>query len=565
MVTNLPHHLTAFVGRADDLTNVTHLIMDQRLVTLVGPGGIGKTRLALQVAAQMENLFPDGVWMIDFGTLGDPMLVLQMVASTLGIREQTEQPLLTTIIMRFQSKRLLLLFDNCEHVLTTCVPLVASLLQACPSMHLLATSRERLKVAGETVWYVSPLSCPSLSTSLSLEQVQNAEAVQLFYDRASSVEPHFKITAQNASTIAWICHHLDGIPLALELAATRVHMFSVQQLAERLDERFRILTDGSRTASPRQQTLRATLDWGYELLSMVEQTVFQRLSVFVGSWTLEAAENICADEHMGVYDVLDVLSQLVNKSLVIAEEYEEEVRYRFLETIQQYALQHLKESKDSLKQYAQHWNWYLQLAERAALYLHGDQQARWFHTLECEEDNLRQALEQSLFAGQIEVAARIACALGHFWGVRTRLSEGRYWYETILAHQDLPMLQRVTVLKQFVEILRFQGEYVLSGSLLEERLTLLQTLALSSEFAENLCLLGWNAFYQNECEKAIPYCDEALELFQQTGDQHGIAQCLSCMALVATIKGEYARALALLGKVVSLRRILHDHAALAYA
>jgi predicted ATPase/DNA-binding CsgD family transcriptional regulator len=561
----LPFHLTDFVGREDDVAELKHLITTCRLVTLIGIGGIGKTRLALQVAAEVKEQFQDSIWLIEFASLSDPAVVPLLVASPFGIREQAGQSLLTTLIETLQSKRLLLILDNCEHVVAACAPLIASLLQSCAHLHVLVTSREALKVTGERLWWVAPLSFPPLTSLPPLEQLLHTEAVRLFCDRASAVNPRFTITSHNAWAVAQVCHRLDGIPLALELAAARMRMLSVEQLAERLNERFRLLTTGDPTAAPRQQTLQATLDWSYALLSPVEQTVLQRLSVFGGSWTLEAIEGICTDERTTPYDMLDILTQLVNKSLVIAEEYGDTVRYRLLETVQQYAYQQLLEAKGTQRLYMRHWQWYLQFVEHAALHLHSAQQAQWFQALERKEDNFRLALERSLEAGEITVAARIACALGHYWVTRSRLSEGRHWYETILAQPQLSAPLRAMVLKHAVEILRFQGEYVRVRSLLEERLALQRTLDASTDQAETLCSLGWTAFYQGDFEEAIRYCQEALLLFQQTKDQPGIAQCLSGLALVATLQGKYSQAESLLQEVIEIRRALHDESTLAHA
>jgi non-specific serine/threonine protein kinase len=561
----LPFHLTDFVGREDDVAELKHLITACRLVSLLGIGGIGKTRLALQVAAEVKEQFQDGVWLIEFAALADPALVPLLVASPFGIREQVGQSLLTTLIQTLQSKQLLLVLDNCEHVVAACATLVASLLQSCAHLHVLATSREALQVTGERLWWVAPLSSPSLTPLPSLEEVLSTEAVRLFCDRACAVNPRFILTSRNVGAVAQVCHRLDGIPLALELAAARMHMLSVEQLAERLNERFRLLTTGNSTAAPRQQTLQATLDWSYALLSPVEQTMLQRLSVFGGSWTLETIGGICTDEQTVPYDMLDVLTQLVNKSLVIAEEYEDTVHYRLLETVQQYAYQQLLEAEGTQRLYMRHWQWYLQFVEHAATHLHSAQQAQWFQALERKEDNFRLALERSLVAGEITVAARMACALGHYWVTRSRLSEGRHWYEIVLAQSHLSVPLRAMVLKHAVEILRFQGEYVRVRTLLEERLALQRTLSVSSDQAETLCSLGWTAFYQGDFEEAIRYCQEALPLFQQTKDQPGIAQCLSGLALVATLQGEYSQAETLLQEVIEIRRALHDESMLSHA
>jgi non-specific serine/threonine protein kinase len=401
-----------------------------------------------------------------------------------------------------------------------------------------------------------------------LAQITQYDAIQFFVDRAQAVAPRFMLSTQNASAVVQVCTHLDGIPLAIELAAARLPMFSVEQLAGRLDERYRLLTGGSRTAEQRQQTLQATLDWSYDLLSPVEQIVFCQLSVFAGSWTLEALEGICHDSKTTGADLLDVLTHLVNKSLVIAETFGEVmqvVRYRLLETMQQYALLRQGEQHENEQLYVRHWNWYLTLAEEARAHLQGPAQQQWLARLESESENLRLALERSLAAGLVEITARIACALERFWVTRSKLSEGRFWYESVLARPELPIHLRLRVLQQITEILRFQGEYPRMRRLLQERLELVRAQGNPALLAETLSSLGWTAFYQGESEEAIRLCNESLELFRQTGDQAGIAASLSGLALVATLQQAYPRALELLREVVALRRQLQDHAALAYA
>ncbi len=567
MATLLPFHLTDFVGREDDIVTLKQVITTRRLVTLVGPGGIGKTRLALRVASEVEEQFADGVYVIEFSSLSDSAQVLVHVATTFGIREQAGSPLLQTLIEALQSRQVLFVFDNCEHVITACADLALSLVQHCPQLRLLATSREGLRLTGEILWRVTSLSYPPLTSLRSAEHLMRYDAVQLFCNCATIAVPDFRLTTKNMQAVARICHCLDGIPLALELAAARMYMFSVDQLAARLSERFRVLTNGNRTAAPRHQTLQATFDWSYALLSEAEQKVLQRLSVFGGSWTLEAVEEVCTDETIDSYEVLDILTQLVQKSWVNAEENKEgrAVRYRLLETIQQYARQYLQGMEDFQHLYVRHWTWYLQFIEEATLHLHGDEQGQWLHLIECEIDNLCLALERSFAAQQIEITVRIAAALGPFWVIRSRLSQGRYWYELLLALPDLAASLRVVVLQQMVEILRFQGEYIGMHALLEERMALLRTLDAPTDLAELCCSFGWAAFYQGKSEEAIKYCSEGLSLFRAAEDQQGIAKCLSGLALVATSQEEYPQARVLLQEVVSIRRALHDHAELAYA
>lgn len=567
MGTELPSHLTTFVGQEYDVATLPHMVTTRRLVTLVGPGGIGKTRLALRVSAEIEAQFADGVTIIELASLSDPNLVLQTVASALGVREQGGAPLLNTVIEELRSRHLLLVLDNCEHVIEACASVAQALLQRCPHLHLLATSREGLRLTGEMLWRVSSLAYPPLSPLPAREEVVRYDAVRLFCDRAAAVTPHFLVTEQNMWAIVHICHRLDGIPLALELAAARMHMLSLEELATRLDERFQMLSDGNRSAPPRHQTLQATLDWSYALLSVGEQRLLHRLSIFAGSWTLEAAEEICSDEHMDRYDVLDGLTQLVHKSWVMAEEHVEDgiVSYRLLETIQQYAQRSIHQSEEVQPLYKRHWEWYLRFAEEATRHLHGAEQGLWLQHVESSLANLRLALERSLSARQVEVTVRIATALEPFWAASNRLSEGRQWYETLLALPDLPKALRANLLQQPITILRFQGEDALIRALLEERITLLHELDATAELAETYASLGWTAFYQGRCEEAIHYFNEGRQLAHASNNQSQYATCLSGLAMAATLQEEYPRAKELLQEVITIWRSLQDYTSLAYA
>ena len=565
MGTNLPYHLTSFIGRKEDLEQVRQLLANKRLVTLVGPGGIGKTRLALQVAAECEVAFPDGVWLVELASLSDPALLPQMILDACNIRDVAKNASQEWLIQALHARHLLLLLDNCEHLLSACALLSAALLRYCAHISLLITSREALQIAGEAHWSLTGLALPEPQTALEVAPLMRYDAIQFFVDRARAVAPRFVLSEQNAPAVVQVCVHLDGIPLAIELAAARLSMFAVEQLAARLDERFRLLTGGSRTADQRQRTLQAALDWSYDLLSPIERIVFCRLSVFSGSWTLEAFEGICSDGSTEAIDLLDVLTHLVNKSLVVAETFGDVVRYRLLETVQQYAQLRQREDSENEQLYARHWNWYLTLAEEARAHLQGAAQQQWLTRLESESENLRLALERSLSAGLIEITARIACALERFWVTRSRLSEGRFWYEALLARPELAMRWRINVLQQATEILRFQGEYTRMRVLLDERVTLVREQHEPALLAETLNSLGWAAFYQDRSEEAIRLCSESLDLYQQMDDQLGIATSLSGLALVMTQQRAYPRALELLQEAVTIRRQQQDHASLAYA
>ncbi len=346
---NLITPISSFIGREKDIAGVKQWLRDYRLVTLTGPGGCGKTRLAIRVASELTTAHEHGIWMVEFASLSDPALIPQAVASVLGVREYPGAALSQILVDFLSSRRSLLVFDNCEHLVSDIANLADNLLRFCPNLSILATSREELGIPGEAIWGVPPLSLPiqqpwtdPAGAAQTVASYLKSESVQLFLARVAAVSPGFTLTIENGPWVAEICRHLDGMPLAIELAAARVRSLSVQQISERLDDRFNLLTAGSRTAPLRQQTLAATLDWSYALLSEAERRVLQRLSVFAGGAGLEAAEAVCNCECVKPDEILDVLSHLVDKSLVVTDQNSAETRYRLLETIRQYAREKLK-------------------------------------------------------------------------------------------------------------------------------------------------------------------------------------------------------------------------------
>ena len=570
MLNNLPLQLTSFVGRKQEMAAVSRLLATARLLTLIGAGGVGKTRLALQVAAEVLDSFSDGVWLVEFAPLSDPVLVQHAVTSALGMREEAGRSVLATLADYLQSRHVLLVFDNCEHLVAACAALAESLLRTCSRLHIVATSREALRIGGETVWRVPSLPQPHPRQLPAFDHVTQYEAVQLFSERAAAVEPGFTLTNQNARAVAQVCHQLDGIPLAIELAAGRMSMFSVAQIAARLDERFRLLTGGSRTALPRQQTLRATVDWSYALLSKGEQALLQRLSVFAGNWTLEAVEAICAEETAQGggegEDVLGVLTQLVNKSLVIAEEQDGEVRYRLLETIRHYAHEKLVDAGQEEEMCRRHWEWCLRLTEEAEPKLRGMEQAVWLKRLETEHDNLRAALGRSLSAGEGEIAARLAGALWQFWATHSHFSEGRHWLDAILANRSsLSASAQSKVLLVAGELARWQGDSERARALHTQRLTLHRHLGDNKGIAESLNYLGWVAVYQGDHEQAAKLSEESLALYRELGNKQGVASSLLGLAVAALFRREYKRAAALCEESITIRQELQDRSFLVYS
>ena len=419
---NLPNQLTSFIGRTKEVTEVKRLIAAQRLITLVGPGGTGKSRLSLQVAAHQVDRFEDGVWLVELAPLADPAFIVSTIAVVFDIREVQGVPLITLVIDYLRAKELLLVLDNCEHLVEASAQLADQVLHACPKLKIVVSSREALGIAGETVYRVPSLSVPDRSSS----DLMNYEATRLFIERATKAEPRFHATTDNAAAIIQVCQRLDGIPLAIELAAARVKLFTPEQIAERLDDRFKLLTGGSRTALPRQQTLRALIDWSYHSLTEIEQRALRRLAVFLGGWTIEAAEAVIGED-----EALDGLLGLVNKSLVNVEEQSGAARYRFLETIRQYAMDKLLESGEAAESRNRQLDYMLKLTGTAEPGVFRLRRLAWLDQMEVEHDNLRAALEWSA-SNDLAKAIDLALALDNFWTSRDYNSEAVAWCQTDL-------------------------------------------------------------------------------------------------------------------------------------
>jgi predicted ATPase/class 3 adenylate cyclase/Tfp pilus assembly protein PilF len=605
---NLPVQLTSFIGREKEMIEVKYLLSTTRLLTLVGASGCGKTRLALQVTADLLEEFEDGVWLVELAALSDPALIPHEVASTLGLGEQAKDRLMEALSNHLRRKKLLLLLDNCEHLVTASASLVNTLLRNCPNLRILAASREALNITGETTWRVPSLSLPDPQEIYggtrvweyggigklsihpysqaskrsgrqvpirSVSELSQYEAVRLFIDRAEAVLPTFKVTNQNIAAIAQICHRLDGIPLAIELVAARVKVLSIEQILSRLNDCFRLLTGGSRTALPRQQTLRALIDWSYELLSEKERTLWHRLSVFAGGFTLEAVEAICTEvpqdivsiEHqIEEHEILELLSQLVNKSLVMVEEQNTEIRYRLLETIRQYGAEKLQASGESIMFHRHHRDWYLRLAERAELELQGPDQRLWLDRLDIEHDNLRAALEWCK-TGEIgtETGLRLAGALWRFWSVRGYSEEGRKWLTGAMERSnDVSPSVRAKALDGAGILAWSQGDYVLARTLYKESLVIRKEVDDKGGIAYSLGNLGSVAYHQGDFTQAQTLFEESLILHRELGDKRGIANSLGNLGLVALNQGNYAMARTLFEESLALYRILGHKEGISY-
>jgi len=560
---NLPAALTSFVGRQEEIAELERLLGRSRLVTLTGAGGSGKTRLALEAAGRLIDRYPDGVWLVELASLSDPALVPQTVADILEVTEQPDQSLLQTLVDTLQSKRLLLLLDNCEHLIGACASLVSTLLRSCPRLHILATSRESLRVEGEVTGLVPPLSLPAVDRLRSVDQLLGCDSIRLLVERAQYRQPSFLLTESNAPSVVEVCRKLEGIPLAIELAAARVGVLSVEQIAARLDDALGLLTGGSRTALSRQQTLRGTLDWSYLLLSEPERALFNRLSIFAGGWTLEAAEVIGGDAG----DVLDLLSRLVDRSLVVAEAADGEVRYRFLEPVRQYAYERLTKSGEAEEIHRRHAELFLHLAEQAGPQLQGPQQQTWLERLETEHDNLRAALQwHSPEQGNGEMGLRLAGKLWPFWCARGYLREAERWLGAMLARaDDAASADRAEALQGAALVAYWRREYDRAAAYGEQGLELYRAVRNLQGAAACLNTLGLVAMERAELQQAIELHQEALDLSREVGDRYGMAESLGNLGTVTNELGDLNRALTVNEECLTLFREIGDPLMIAAA
>jgi len=555
---NLPKQLAALVGRENELAACLEQLARVPLLTLTGVGGCGKTRMALAVGESMREACPDGVWFADLAPLSSGDRVVEAVAVPMGLREEQGRSLLETLVEHLAHRRVLLVLDNCEHLIAACVDLAMTLVQRCPELKIVATSREALNVPGESVYAVPSLGLPA-SGETRRDRIAGAEAVRLFVARAAAVRPGFDIDDSNAPAVAEICLRLDGIPLAIELAAARVRMLEVTQIREKLDDRFRLLTGGSRTALPRQQTLRATIQWSYDQLVDEERAMLRALAVFAGGWTLGSATAI-AMESGDEFEVLDLLTRLVDKSLVVVDRSGgSAARYRFLETVRQYALEQLKESGEEPSLRERHLEYFLVLAETSEKQLTGPRQAEWFRTLETEHENLRGALA---WCGQVEngdeAALRLAGSISRFWSARGHYEIGRASLLLALAlgNQDAVSEPRALALVRAASLALYQGDYASSQPLLERAAAIYRELGDKRGVARALSGLAAAAIYQMDYDSAERVNQESYELYSALGQKRGMAVSLHNLAFAARCRGEletaqerYEAALGLLREV----------------
>jgi predicted ATPase/DNA-binding CsgD family transcriptional regulator len=569
----VPLQLSSFIGRDGVIAEVVRLLGrgsdGPRLLTLTGAGGVGKTRLAFLVASSLGEEYPDGVWLVELAPVARPTLVVQTVADLFGIREEQDRPLIATLASSLRQRKLLLVLDNCEHLVDACASLAEYLLSADPEVRILATSREPLAITGEMVWRVAPLMLPYPERLPPLNEAGRCESVQLFVDRARAVLPGFALSNQNLRPVAEICYRLDGIPLAIELAAARVTLLSPAQIAARLDDRFDLLTAGRRTALPRQQTLRATIDWSYELLSVVERRLFQHLSVFAGGFSLEAVERISGGGGPGTGPgqetsssvSLDVLGALVDKSLVVAEQDDgRTVRYRLLESLREYARECLDASEEAAAVDRRHALFFRDLVERAEPELNGDHQLTWFELVKHEYPNIRAALRWAIARGEAETALRIGGALGWFWEMGGHHTEGRRWLSEMLALPEAAprTMPRARALSAAGFLTWVQGDFELARAVEDESLSIGRELGNQSHIGWALSCLGNIARSEADYGAAWRCYSESRDAYQQAGDRWGTALSTFLLGTIAYFRGEYARARELFEESLATGRAIGD-------
>jgi predicted ATPase/class 3 adenylate cyclase/DNA-binding CsgD family transcriptional regulator len=561
---NLPSQATSFVGRAGEVAELRSLLLGgSRLVTITGPGGIGKSRLALQAAAEVLDGTGEGVWLVELAPVADPDLVARTVAAVLQVREEPGRPMLDTLLGAVGDRCLLVILDNAEHVLGVAAKLADAMMRCCPRACLLVTSREPLGITGERVFRVSPLAVPPADLAAP-GALAAFESVQLFAERAAMHRQGFAIDDDNAAAVASVCVRLDGIPLALELAAARLGSLSVPEVSSRVDQRFRLLTGGSRTALPRHQTLSALIDWSYDLLNPEEQIMLDRLSVFAGGWTLEAAEAVISGGDTGEWLVLDHLAALVGKSLVQAEEVRGSTRYRLLETVRQYAAERLARRAGSEldETRAAHRDHYLALVETAATHLRGPDAAVWLDRLEVEFDNLRAALAFSVAdPGSAEPGLRLAAGLRWFCNMRGHVGEVLEALNALLERPDARTATqaRAQALTVSCHLLDHFSDDSAVPSIAGEAITIARALADDAVTADALSQLCWFRFEHGDLPAALAHIDEAVGLARRTGDPRLLAEILSRRAVFASEAGDLDAAFADQHETLALSRAAGDN------
>jgi predicted ATPase/DNA-binding CsgD family transcriptional regulator/DNA-binding XRE family transcriptional regulator len=554
----VPVPLTSFIGREREVLELRTLLQRCRLLTLTGSGGVGKTRLAIELVTALPTTHSGGSVVVELAILADCYLVPQAVAMAVGIPEQPGRGWMEVLSEALRGRELVLVLDNCEHVIAACAELAAGLLPLCPRLQIVATSRERLGVVGEVTWQVPPLSLPSVSAAQTAARVAESEAIQLFVERAAAAVPGFALSDRNALAIAQLCHRLQGIPLALELAAARVRLLSVEQICERLDDALGLLVSGNRSAPARQQTLRATLEWSCALLTPAEQQLFHHLSVFAGGWTLEAAEAICGDDAIQEH-VLELLGQLVEKSLVICERRDEgPVRYRLLEALRQLAVEQLVAVGEVEQVRERHLEWFGQMAERTANELTGRRQALWFDWLQRELGNLRAALDWALESKNASAGLRLAVAMRRFW-FHGHQTEGQRYLQALL---ELPVAADPAAsgaaLAALGSLTRERGDLELARSYGEQAVRLAHEFSDARAQFNALTVLGWTVAFQGDWLTADTLFRQASEVAERAGAWE-LASSVQWVGQLRALQGQYAQAGPMLERSLAQMQDLGDN------
>lgn len=559
---NLPVQLTNFIGREDSIKIVKELFNQTRLLTLTGPGGGGKSRLALQVGADIIDDFENGVFIAELAPVNDPSFVMQALMNSFGIKEEAGKTPDESLLDHLRDKQLLLILDNCEHLIRTCAVTAELLLTNCPELKIIATSRESLNCFGEKTYIVPSLSLPDLSVSYTPVQLSQYESVRLFSERALAVNVNFSISYENTSALAEICSRLDGIPLAIELAAARIKILSVENICERLSNRFSLLTAGKRTALPRQQTLKALIDWSYDLLSEKEKILWERLSVFSGGWTLESAEEICSDEKIQNLEILDLLHTLTEKSIIIYDSDKE--RYRILETLKQYGEEKFENSVGKEIILRKYLIYFTEFAERAGLKLNSSEIQDWLKKLESELGNFQSAIEWSLSGSEAENGARLAVALGNFWDIRGYYSAGRQLLEKFLINIQSINKSLAILIFRFSGILSCgQSDYRQAQKYFENCLSISREIGEKHGIAKSLNQLGGTIYFIGEYELAQKYYDESLALYRELLDKDGLAACLHNYGNTLSGLGKYEQGQNYLEESLAIRLEIKDKRGMA--
>ena len=541
---NLPASLTSFIGREKEQAEILKRINQYRLVTLVGSGGVGKTRLALRVGEQLVGEYAHGVWLVELAPILDPQLVPRTTAIVIGLRDEPQRLVIDMLSDYLREKQMLIILDNCEHLLDPCAQLADTLLKRCPHLKMLATSREALGILGEAVYRVPSLQLPDLQEFLG--NFREYESVRLFEERAQLAQMNFSLTMENISSVARICNRLDGIPLAIELAAARVCMFSTEQIAARLQESFHLLATGNRAALPRHQTLQATIDWSYHLLLPHEQTLFRRLSVFVNGWTLKAAESICSDTNIKSQEVLNLLSQLVEKSLINTEEVDGDKRYGMLETIRQYADEKLMESGEYVTLRDKHLEYFLNLAETAEPHLRKEEQIEWLNQLDADLENLRAALECALNKDLPELSLRLCAALGTFWSIRRFWLEGSKWTEGALSKPSQnagapEKTARVRAFYQDAALANGQDDIERMQTSAELSLSLAEKSTDKRDIAIAQFYVGFAFYRRNQIDDARSLMEQSLVEFREMNDSYWEVYAFMQLGYLPDVQGMFKR------------------------